>query len=389
MNVNAIAGSVIKLASSHQQKAASSVSERDPSNAGTVTAPSHPDGDNNAKTGLPEQSRPKNNDNCATVVVGENVAKPSGTGENVPTVAKTVELGAEKAATAAKAVGASLRALAAKSASAPAVAAPAAVLGAPKAAAAPAAVATAPKAAASVDAPETLRGDVFSKIASELAATEEGRAVLNAHLERRVGQQMAANLLKSAAEAHQAERAEHEKQAAEAQAAELFSNVLVGSLVKRASSTRTQEWLKNAFEIHQANLGMYPEFAHPLLKAAYAQGVDDAGATAPEGQAGALPGAEGTQVDPEEILALIQQMVQSGEISEEDAQGILQELGAALQGGAEGAPVEGAPAEGAEPTAEELAQMAPAEKAARLAYSANVKYASARATELAGLAIKK
>jgi len=376
MNVTSVAKSVLSLAQAQQSKAASAVPEKDPTNAGTVTPPAHPDGDDPSKTGLPSQQKPVNKDN-GTDIPGNAAGKPGGAGENAPSPAKTVQAGSEKTAGALAGLGASLRHLASadhsKSAAAPAAAAPAPAAAAapasPKSAAAPAGAAT--------DAPAGI-DQIYVKIASELAATEEGRALLASHLERRLGQEVARDLLKSAAEAHAVEQEQLVKLAAAQEAHGLFVEVLCHSIEKRASTKRDDTWKKAAAEAHLARLDAIPQLNHPLLKAAYAQGVDDAGAmVGAEGDVGALPGSEGTQINPEEIIALIQQMVESGEITAEEAQQILTELGA--QGGAP-AGGEGAPAEG--PSDEEIAKMPPAEKAAALATRAITKYASRRETEL-------
>lgn len=401
MNASAIAKQCRQIATA-STKAASTVPEKDPTLAGTPTAPNHPDGDNNAKTGIPAQSKPKNEDK-PTDLPGAHDTKPSGGGENAPAVSKTVTAtGSEpdtKAASVA-ALGASLRQMA--SAGHKAASAPAAAPAADKSTdggAAPAglpAVAGADKPkdgdkkkddkdskkeAAAADMPADMRG-IFSKIASELYATEEGRATLSAHLERKLGAKAASDLLQTAAEQHAFETEQMAKFAAEQEATDHLGRVLLHSLTKRASAKRDGAWFKMATAVHAEQIDALP---HPLLKAAYMQGVDDAGATtsgAAEGEAPApLPGAEGQELPPEEIQMMLQQMVDSGEITPEEAEALFAEItGGGAAGGGGGAAPEG----GAAPAEEPLPADAPPEaKAASAVVRTLTKLASFQATRAA------
>lgn len=404
MNVSAIAAQCRTIASASTVKAASSVPEKDPTDKGTATPPDHPDGDNPAKTGLPSQQKPTNADNGTGLPASATPGKPGASGENVPSVAKTIqasgsEPGAEKLAASVKAVGANLRemAKAAGNFTPPPAAAPAPAAAAP--AAAPAAAAPAPaapaapakkkdgekkdgekkdgeKEAAATDMPSDVQG-IFAKIAFEMHATEEGRAVLAANLERRLGQEAATQLLKTAAEAHAQEQAQLEKFAAEQAQSDYLARSLVGSLEKRASAAnKNPAWVKSAAEIHAQHLD---GLGHWMLKAAYMQGVDDAGATTAEGGApAALPGSNGTQMPAEEIQMLLQQMVDSGEITVEEAEALFAEItGGGAAAGAEGGAPAAPGAEGAAaPVGGEAPNATPAEKAAAAVQKTLTKLAS-------------
>ena len=115
--------------------------------------------------------------------------------------------------------------------------------------------------------------------------------------------------------------------------------------------------------LHQETLA---SLDHPLLKAAYAQGMDDASLMAAADEAGAPEGAEppadgaspadealpmgGESLSEEEIMALLQEMLASGQITEKD---ILEAVQATS--GGEGMPPEGMPPEGADAPPEEAA----------------------------------
>lgn len=72
----------------------------------------------------------------------------------------------------------------------------------------------------------------------------------------------------------------------------------------------------------------------PLEKQAYAQGAADGEAAAEAMAAGAEPGIPGGgEVTADDVIAYLQQLVQSGEVSQEEAEAVLQALGAAADDG--------------------------------------------------------
>ncbi len=207
---------------------------------------------------------------------------------------------------------------------------------------------------------------VLAKIARQILATDEGMSLAYAVFEKEAGEKAAAERISEAiAASHQFDAVEREKSASindgMTKAASLYT-----SLCQYISESDADEIIKTA-HVHQTALD---ELSHPMLKQAYAQGMDDAAAIEGAEEAGPIPGGEGDpaaegappedgaipmggeQLGEEEILQLLTEMVQSGEITPE-------ELAAALG--------EGDPAAGGDPAAaggDPLAGGAPADPAA-------------------------
>lgn len=187
------------------------------------------------------------------------------------------------------------------------------------------------------------------KLASIILATEEGRQYAQSAIEKYHGAQAAADIVKAAAimEARAEELSALEEQGS-LEAEEMWKNASEEDRVKIA----------NLLEMHLANRESYKD---DILKMAY---TDGAGAAATMADAGAL-GQEAPGDLEESIMQALDEMVQSGEITPEQAAEILQAIqsGGGAEGGEGGAGAEGGGAEGgggggaAAPSPEELAAM--------------------------------
>ena len=257
-------------------------------------------------------------DDTNTIVPGENL-NPSGT----PSADKGAP--GELPKMASERVGAVRNALLsvfpsqAKAAAAP-VAAPGV---APQAAAA--LVGEPSKSAADGGSGLNLSPDMLVKLAKSVLATNEGVAFARYTLEKTAGAEHADAMIKAA---HAASVSHDEtlyiKQAAfnegmsaagqiHAELSRIITEADADSVIKQAS-------------LHCANL---EALEHPLMKEAYAAGMED-GAALEEGvEAGAedpeMP-MGGEQLSMEDVIALLEEMIASGEISEEDVIAGLQEL---------------------------------------------------------------
>lgn len=225
--------------------------------------------------------------------------------------------------------------------------------------------------------------DLMSKLASIAAValgSEEGRRAFADILEKEAGVKEACALVSQAANSIQEAAQAQTKQASSGLS---YADFQVAEMCKQAHAT----WLGS--------------FETELEKKAYAQGVEDANAVADAVDAGAeptIPGA-GEGLEDDQVLQILQELVTSGEVSQEEADAILaaagnaaadgldpEELAAALQqtveagqispdqaaaiaqvvmggAGAEGAPAEAVPA-GAEDQAAAAAAEDPTVKAA-------------------------
>jgi hypothetical protein len=298
---------------------------KDPAEKGTVTPPNHPDGDSNDKKSLPEQTTVNTSREGQDMT--DKDTKPSGTGKNVPPVEENGNA-KEDAATApdtplskiAQAI-ASIQKLKAQ----------------PKGATAKeAGKATAqPKAAGQKD--QALQDmdlgavAMHVKLASAILQTEEGVAMAETLLRKQAGAQAAAELIKAAGEQEwqwaqaAAQEEELQKQAAQAQAQwEEFT--------KTASKEEVEQVVKMA-KIHER---AQSKLEHDFEKQAYDMGAQDAAAMEEAMMAeGGEPIPEEGEISDEEILMLLDEAVQSGEIDEETALALAEEILGGEAGGEE------------------------------------------------------
>ena len=189
------------------------------------------------------------------------------------------------------------------------------------------------------------------KLASTILETEGGLEAVEPILRKAAGIEAAQEIMTKAASAYDnfVREGYHammvEKQASEQQAY-FFSGL--NEMLKSASA-EDRAMITKIASVHQEELA---KIADPILKQAYMQGAMDSAAmqdSAAGGGAPALPGAEGGEPSPEQIIELLQAMIQAGEIDEQTAMAIVQELQAAAGGGGGAPPPEG----GGDPAAAE------------------------------------
>lgn len=173
---------------------------------------------------------------------------------------------------------------------------------------------------------DTITADFHLKLASHILATEEGKEYARDLLSRSMSAQAVQELIDSADEV--------EKRAAEELAVQQeFEQMLAGM-----TDEQLEDFQKSAaFHYQEVN-----KLQHPFEKAAYEQGAMDAAAMV-DGGVPELPGMD-SEPSLEEIVMILDELVQSGQLDPALADAILQELlgGAAddlaLAGGDAGVP---------------------------------------------------
>lgn len=192
-----------------------------------------------------------------------------------------------------------------------------------------------------------LSPEALMKLASTIIATEGGLEAVEPVLMKAAGVEAARQIMEQAVYSYanfvqeQAAMEEYSKQASVQAQQEDYA---FEEFFKSASAEDQEQIVKFA-KVHGTALN---NIENDMLKQAYMQGAADAAAM--EDAGGELPGAEGP-ASIEQIAQLLEAMVASGEIDEQTAMGILQEL-AGGEGGAEMAEGAGEMEEGAEEMAE-------------------------------------
>lgn len=211
------------------------------------------------------------------------------------------------------------------------------------------------KSAAAGDSGLNLSPDMLIKLAKVVISTGEGVAYARYALEKSAGAEHADQMIKAA---HAASVAHDEtlfiKQAAFNEGMSTAAQIH-GELSQLITEADADSIFKQA-SLHCANLDA---LEHPLMKEAYATGMEDGAALEEGAEAGAEEPAipmGGEQLTMEDVIALLQEMIASGEISEEDVVAGLQEL----QGGEAAAD----PMAAAEPAADPMAAAPAPEMAA-------------------------
>jgi hypothetical protein len=226
----------------------------------------------------------------------------------------------------------------------------------------------------------TLDQASYVKLASVILESEEGVKLATRLLKEAKGAEVANQLINAAT---QAQENFNKAAAAEAQGAELADAMF------KSASAEDQALIIKYAQVHSASAEEIDADTtltaeqKQIAKLAYAQGAMDGAAmqdASAEGGAGNLPGGESEEPSPEDILAIVEQLVQSGQLPPEVGQQLIQELtgggeGAAAPAGAEGAAPAGAEGAAA-PAVEGGAEAAPADEAAKAA-GAHLKSASA------------
>lgn len=308
----------------------------DPTNKGTVQIPSHNDGNNRKLLNLPDNTTNMEEPDKQHNIM--DVTKPDGTGQGEYVTPRDGDA-RDNAATSptapldkiAATLAESIKKLQAESeqtkeASAPVQETPAAT------------TPTAPadgnqqKSAASgtFELPINLQSDasLMEKLASiggVMLGTTEGQQAVAEALEREAGIKEASAIVamvnQSMVESMQAPAT---KQASTAM--EKLANVINQGQQPAAQLTEAQ--MQKIASDEAAHSAWINSYATDIEKRAYAQGAADAeamNAGMAEGGQPAIPGSE--ELSDEEILQTIQMMVESGEISQEDAEALLQALG--------------------------------------------------------------
>lgn len=232
-----------------------------------------------------------------------------------------------------------------------------------KAAATPAAAA-APAVQATDDEVNKAATIALAQIGLALLADQEGRDMVQAHIIKQAGQAKAIELMQDAANAEQfyaaVGAAEQEKQAAAIATQKQVAKALEHATPEQRTIFHKMAHIYNQESQHFADVtdDFWFQKGAGAMDAALAGG-GAAGGPPPEGEVPPMPGGDGS-VAPEDIIMLVQQMLESGEITEEQAMQILQEAGVELPGGAAG---------GGAPPPEEAAAMGEAAKAASVLFT--------------------
>jgi len=175
--------------------------------------------------------------------------------------------------------------------------------------------------------------DVLANLGSALLDVEGGVEFAEKVLKKKAGMDAAKQLIKSARAANEeiktvqaAEEVlgEFLKRASVEEVAQLQQVIQVDTMLKSASAEDIRHMQKLAAVYERSGATLKTE----LEKRAYDAGAGDAAQMMDAGEAGALPqeGEEIPQPSIEEIIAILEQLVQSGQIDEQTAMQIAQEL---------------------------------------------------------------
>lgn len=279
---------------------------KDPADKGTVTIPGFGDGADRAAQGLPrsmDNFGSHGSENCLSTV-----SDPQGTGEGSYITPKDGDA-KDKAATSpttplSKIAQAQAALKAATAAKADATAAKA--------------DATASKSASTqpdVELPSNIQGNPtlmqkLAAISQAMLATEHGRRYVNEFLEKEAGMQEANGIIE------QVRAAMMQKQASEQVAAQ---DQYIMEKSAAAVEASHNVWLNQCQD--------------DMEKIAYATGAVDGQAAAEAAMAGGEPAIEGEEPTAEDVMECLQELVEAGEVSPEEAQAVIASLGEAAEDG--------------------------------------------------------
>lgn len=191
------------------------------------------------------------------------------------------------------------------------------------------------------------------KLARAVLATDEGIAFATNAMARYDGEHTAHRMLKEARAMADAARDEDEIRLAAIDEVRTKAASVYNHLCGMISEEDADEILKTA-ALHEAALDEYDDV---MLKQAYAEGMEDAAAMEEAGAAGGEPAIPmgGEQLSMDDIKALLEELVASGQISAEEVAAALAEVegggaaeaAAAPEDAAAAAPAPAAPAEAA------------------------------------------
>jgi hypothetical protein len=197
------------------------------------------------------------------------------------------------------------------------------------------------------DTPIQFDQEAMLKLAAAILETEEGIDLVTPYLNRKAGRDATLSMIKEASDAYntaleQAYMQEaYEAQLYQAAEQEEFAKrAFVEHVFQNASNEEEAYNMIKAAHVHAVNRDA---FETEFEKLAYDQGVDDAAAMMAAEEGGAEPSLEGAEAPTlEQILMLLDAAVQSGEIDEETAAALAEELMADPEmGGGEMLPPEG------------------------------------------------
>lgn len=298
------ADSIVKNAGVKIAADQAALSMSDPTDKGTVAIPDCGDGSNRALNGLPANSSNMDAPNKEHNIM--DVTKPNGVGQGeyvVPKDGSAADRAVNSPTTPLNKLAQSLQALNTASAN---------VNGATVKQAAP----------AEFNLPTSIAGDdtLMAKLASLgsiMMGCEEGQRAVQAVLEKRAGIEEARAIWAEA-------QAALEKEAA---ANYDFQNM--------NTAYESEMMYKQAAAARQAHAAWLDQFNTEMEKEAYAHGAEDGDAMADAIEAGVDP-EDMADVSDEEALEYIQSLVESGEISQEEAEAIITALGDSMQDGLTG-----------------------------------------------------
>ena len=194
-----------------------------------------------------------------------------------------------------------------------------------------------------------LSQETLAKIASAVLSTDEGVRFVHDALEKQAGEAAAHAQIKDAIAAAQVyDEGEQIKSAAFNDLGRKAQAIHASLMEHGVTEDDCDQVIKQA-SFMQTKIA---SFEHPMLKAAYVQGMDDAALMAAADDAGGEGGAPpveealpmgGEELGEEEIMQLLEEMLASGEITEEDiAAALAATEGGGVAGGGEEAATAGA-----------------------------------------------
>lgn len=306
---------------------------KDPTERGQVSIPDCGDGSNRAAQGLPTNTSNMGEPNKEHNIF--DVTKPNGAGQGeyvVPKDGTAADEAVKSPTTPLSKMAQALKELQQKSAAAAAPAAapaPAPAASAPTTAATPAA--PAPAAPAPAPAVKKASQGTFELPVSLLpdnSLMDKLASIGGIMLGSEAGQKMVAEVLEKEAGIAEARAIIAEAQATmEKEAASKFYEE--NNMMYNQPNTAMN---KSAAAAKSAHIAWYNSFNTDMEKNAYMNGAEDGAAVADAIEAGEDPEAL-ADVSDEEVIAYLQELVESGQISQEEAEAVLQSIGEAGEDG--------------------------------------------------------
>lgn len=301
----------------------------DPTNKGTVQIPSHNDGNNRKLLNLPDNTTNMEEPDKQHNIM--DVTKPDGTGQGEYVTPRDGDA-RDNAATSptapldkiAATLAESIKQLQAEPAQTKEASAPTPETSAATTPTAPAETQQKSAASGTFELPINLQSDasLMDKLASiggVMLGTTEGQQAVAEALEREAGIKEASAIVAMVNQSMvEAAQAPVNKQA----------STSAGQAQQQPAAQLTEAQMQKIASDEAAHSAWINSYQTDIEKRAYAQGAADAEAMdagMAEGGQPAIPGSD--ELSDEEILQTIQMMVESGEISQEDAEALLQALG--------------------------------------------------------------